>query len=225
MQAAYQRNLSTGQEARGGALGFLSAMAQQTAHATLHRRLTLEPETADERLYPYTDKKEAIGGYLIGSVSPRTLNRDAMEQRAQREGDEKLTSPQRVYRKVFRERAEMAAAVAKTWKGASFDQTTKVAFTIKAEVERARAIARKQHPGGGEAYFRAAYIEEAKVAARRSRYKIDIAKLTAAAETMTEAELRDAKNWFETHVWEDLYLKRIRDIRKALEANGVVLDG
>jgi hypothetical protein len=218
-QAAFGRNLSTGQPARAGLPGFGTALIEQTAPETLRRRLSEADEDLSDKTFPYSET-EALGQYFGGSIAPRPVNRDVLEERAQQEDDADLTSPHRARRKVFRERQQVASEARRLVGVSKLPPALREAYNARAAVEAARAASRKAHPDGGDPYARDVFIREARLAATRRAISRSLlreieANVPNAPAHVVERNLRR----FRDQVWGD-GLDTIREARVDLEERG-----
>ena len=193
-------------------------------------RLATELRSADEdqsdRLYP-TSRGTALRKFGIGTISPRPVNLDVLNQRAREEAERDIGSPQRAYRKIQRERQAFFVAarthLPDSLENGRLPQSLRTAFTRKAAREAARAEleAREGNP------------------TQHDRYETDV-KLLRSWGLVTPAEVAEAMKWAQTARESEIekqrgrwsakngyfgqaYLVPINFARKALEAKGAEL--
>lgn len=228
LAALTRRDSFTGRKLEGpGAVG--KTLVDSFPQKLLYDRLTRDQEGTDNRVYPYS-KTDALLAYGLGSVAPKPVNVQALNEQAAREDVQDLPPAEKAYRKIHAERREFFVAAKKHMPGALEDgklpKKLRTAFNIEAERQALYNRSVKGKPPGTVEYHQAKYqadltllVKHKLVTAERAR------EVLAAAAGASLEELKDARRGISEKYYQAPggQLHFIGHARKSLEAAGASL--
>lgn len=193
----------------------------------LYDRLTRDEEAEDNRVYPYSDK-DALLAYGLGSIAPRPVNREALNEQAAREDDTNVPPEQRAYRKVFKVRNDLFRAarekMPEALEGGRLPKKLRAAFNIEAERQALYARASQDKQEGTAEYHLARYEVDLRILVKHGLVPKERAEeVLANARTASYEDLKDARRQISERYYQaeggQLYF--ISHAKKALREKGV----
>jgi hypothetical protein len=218
---------SAGHERFPGPAGFVEkSILEPQPYYQLDKRLTGEPSPT--AIYQPRNVWEKISPVVVGGLYPRGFSRRNVEKRARDEQLAGMPADRRARARVFDERKAWAEEVNRLdLRVGGLGAGVKQAFNRKAERAAAWAKASKgKYPGTVE-YQRARLEADVRLAVRWGKLDPAEAKRTLEkAKTAPLDKIKKAREWFTENAYEDAFLAKLRDGRKAIrDAGGVVPDG
>lgn len=214
------RDSFTGRALKGPRDTIQTSLLNSLPQKQLYDRLTRPEGGEDNRVYPYSDR-DALLQFGLGSIAPRPVNREALNQQAREEQASDLSPTEREFRKVFDDRRQTHEAFKKhglKLEDGRLPKALRQSFNVKAE--RFAGYARVGH----EPTQLDRYLSDMRVFV-----KLGVATPEQATEGVrwargaTSAEIEALRNTWSTRrdgAWRKLYLDNFAYAREAIEDSG-----